>query len=97
VPVDVGLERLSHRATRERFEEDRGALARIADLYDAAIGRLGEEGEDVRVIDGGRSPDEVHADIVRLAAGILKPRYPGLAIRPGSPRKASVRPTVPTV
>lgn len=97
VPVDVGVARFSSRATRERFEEDRGQLARIADMYAAAIACLCEDGEDVRVIDGTRSPGEVHADIVRLATGVLKPRYPGVSISSGAHDESSVRPTAPAV
>jgi dTMP kinase len=96
VPVDVGVARFSSRATRERFEENRGELARIAEKYDAAIARLREEGEDVRVIDGTRSPGDVHGEVVRLAAGVLRPRYPGLSIPQGAHEGSSVRPTVPT-
>jgi dTMP kinase len=80
VPVDVGFDRFSGRATRERFEEDRAQLARIAEKYDAAIVALREGGEEVRVMDGTRSPAEVHADIVRLAAAVLSPRYPGVSL-----------------
>jgi len=80
VPVDVGFDRFSGRATRERFEEDRAQLARIAEKYDAAIVALSEGGEEVRVMDGTRSPAEVHADIVRLAAAVLSPRYPGVSL-----------------
>ena len=97
VPVNVGVARFSSRATRERFEEDRGELARIAGMYDAAIARLREEGEDVQVIDGDRSPDAVHADIVRLAAGVLQPRYPGVSIPASAQEQSTVRPTAPTV
>ena len=95
VPVDVGVARFSQRATRERFEEDRDELARIAGMYDTAIGLLREEGEDVQVIDGTRSPGEVHADVVRLAAAVLRPRYPNVAIDVNAHQKSSVRPTVP--
>lgn len=80
VPVDVGVARFSGRATRERFEEDRDQLEHIAEKYDEAIAALRQGGEEVRVIDGTRSPAEVHADIVRLAAEILGPRYPGVAM-----------------
>ncbi|HEX7491393.1 MAG TPA: hypothetical protein VF337_06795, partial [Candidatus Limnocylindrales bacterium] len=59
------------------FEEDREQLARIASLYDAAIARLRADGQAVQVIDGTRSADEVHAELVRLAAAVLRPRYPG--------------------
>ena len=97
VPVDVGVARFSSRATRERFEEDRAQLARIAEMYDAAIARLREDGEDVQVVDGTRSPGEVHAEIVRLAAGSLGPRYPGISLAVDAHEQSSVRPTVPTV
>ena len=80
VPVDVGVKRFSGRATRERFEEDRGELVRIADRYDAAIAALQADGEVVTVIDGSRSPADVHAEIVRLAAAVLVRRYPGVAM-----------------
>jgi dTMP kinase len=83
VPVDVGVARFSSRATRERFEEDRDQLAHIAEKYDEAMAALRQGGEEVRVIDGARSPAEVHADIVRLAADILGPRYPSLPIEVG--------------
>ena len=46
----------------------------------AAIVALREGGEEVRVMDGTRSPAEVHADIVRLAAAVLSPRYPGVSL-----------------
>jgi dTMP kinase len=97
VPVDVGVARFSSRATRERFEEDRSQLARIAEMYDAAIDRLRADGEAVQAIDGTRSPGEVHAEIVRLAAGVLAPRYPKLPITPHGHEASTVRPTVPTV
>jgi dTMP kinase len=80
VPVDVGMARFSGRTIRERFEEDRAQLADIAGMYDRAIERLREDGEDVQRIDGTRSPEEVHAEIVRLAAGVLRPRYPGISL-----------------
>jgi dTMP kinase len=80
VPVDVGVARFSGRATRERFEEDRDQLAHIAAKYDEAIAALREGGEDVRVIDGTRSPAEVHDEIVRLAAAVLASRYPGVTL-----------------
>jgi dTMP kinase len=77
VPVDVGIARFAGRKTRDRFEEDREQLARIAALYDAAIAGLAADGEVVQVIDGTRSANEVHAEIVRLAATVLMERYPG--------------------
>ena len=80
VPADVGMTRFSGRATRERFEEDRAQLARIAEKYDTAIAALRVDGEEVQVVDGTRPATEVHADIVRLAARVLGPRYPGVAI-----------------
>jgi len=85
VPVDVGVERFSGRATRERFEEDRGELIRIADRYDAAIAALRADGEEVTVIDGTRSPADVHSEVVRLVAAVLVPRYPGVAMDRVSP------------
>jgi dTMP kinase len=81
VPADVGMDRLSGRETRERFEEDRGELDRIADLYDAAIKLLAAEGEVVYVIDGTRPPTEIHSEILALAAPVLTVRYPGVALR----------------
>jgi dTMP kinase len=80
VPVDVGFDRLSGRAARERFEEDRVQLGRITERYNEAIAALAEGGEEVQVIDGTRSPAEVHTEIVRLAAPVLGPRYPGVAL-----------------
>ena len=80
VPVDVGVARFSGRATRERFEEDRAQLARIAETYEAAIAALLAVGEEVQVVDGTRPATEVHADIVRLVARVLGPRYPGVAM-----------------
>ncbi|MFI5258206.1 MAG: dTMP kinase [Candidatus Limnocylindrales bacterium] len=76
VPVEVGVSRFSTRGTRERFEEDNDQLARIAGAYDAAIEAVRADGEEVRVIDGTRSVDEVAADVARLAIPILQPRYP---------------------
>jgi dTMP kinase len=83
VPVNVGMERFSGRATRERFEEDHGELVRIVERYDAAMAALRADGEEITVIDGARSPAEVHADVVRLAAAVLAPRYPGIAVNQG--------------
>ena len=80
VPADVGMDRLSGRETRERFEEDRGKLGRIADLYDAAIKLLAAEGEVVHVIDGTRPPAEIHSEILALATPVLTVRYPGVAL-----------------
>jgi dTMP kinase len=85
VPVDVGMERFSGRATRERFEEDRAGLTRIAEHYGAAIEALRDGGEEVIVIDGTRSPSEVHAEIVSLVAPVLAPRYPGVEVTAGTP------------
>lgn len=84
VPVDVGMGRFSGRATRERFEEDRDQLARIAGLYDSAIESLRGEGEEVQVIDGTRSPAEVQAEIAGLVVPVLVPRYPGVSIAAGA-------------
>jgi dTMP kinase len=83
VPVNVGMERFSGRATRERFEEDHGELVRIVERYNAAMAALRADGEEITVIDGARSPAEVHADVVRLAAAVLAPRYPGIAVNQG--------------
>jgi dTMP kinase len=80
VPVDVGVARFSGRTARERFEEDRAQLARIVDRYDAAIAALRADGEEVDVVDGTRTPGEVHAEVVRLAASVLGPRYPGVSL-----------------
>ena len=80
VPAAVGMERLRGRETRERFEEDSGELGRIAALYDAAIAALRAGGEQVHVIDGTRSPAEIHAKILRLAATALAQKYPGVAL-----------------
>jgi dTMP kinase len=80
VPVEVGMARFSGRAARERFEEDRDELARIASAYEVAIAALAADGEQVKVIDGTRSPGEIHAQIVGLAVGVLGPRYPGVSM-----------------
>ena len=96
VPVDVGVERFSGRATRERFEEDRGELVRISERYDAAIAALRADGEEVTVMDGTRSAAEVHAEIVRLAAAVLAPRYPGVAMDAVAAEPSTARPTMPT-
>lgn len=80
VPVDMGMARFSDRPTRDRFEEDREQLARIAALYDASISALAAQGEAVQVIDGTRSAGEVHAEIVSLVAALLRPRYPGQSL-----------------
>ena len=85
VPADVGMARFSDRATRERFEEDRNELARIAARYDAAIARLGRDAEVVHVVDGTQSSAQVHLEVVRLAAAVLTPRYPAVAL-PGGAR-----------
>jgi dTMP kinase len=96
VPADVGMARFSSRATRERFEEDRAQLVRIAEMYEAAIAALREGGEDVMVIDGTRTPGVVHAEIVGLAAGVLAPRYPSLSLSTDGHGLSTVRPSVPT-
>ena len=80
VPVDVGRERFSGRAALERFEDDRDELVRVAQRYDAAMAALRADGEEITVIDGARSPAEVHADVVRLVAAVLRPRYPGVEV-----------------
>jgi dTMP kinase len=80
VPAEVGMDRLSGRETRERFEEH-GPLARIAATYDAAIACLREAGEEIHVIDGTRSPAEIHAEILRFAAAVLGPKYPDVKLR----------------
>jgi dTMP kinase len=97
VPVDVGVARFSGRATRERFEEDRAQLGRIAGAYEAAIARLREDGEDLQVVDGSRSADEVHAQVVRLAVGVLAPRYPNLLLAADAGEQPPARSTGPTV
>jgi thymidylate kinase len=74
------MARFSGRATRERFEENRDELARIAARYDAAIARLGRDGEVVHVVDGTQSPAQVHVEVVRLASAVLAPRYPAAAL-----------------
>jgi dTMP kinase len=96
VPVEVGVARFSGRATRERFEEDRAQLARIAAAYDAAIARLCEEGEEIRIVDGTASPDEVHAQVVRLVTGILRPRYPSVSLAVDAREQSPARSTRPT-
>jgi dTMP kinase len=93
VPVDVGVSRFSGRATRERFEEDGAQLGRIAALYERAIEQLRKDGEDIQVVDGTGTPDEVHAEIVRLAAGIVGPRYPGISLALDAHAQSSV-PTI---
>ena len=80
VPVDIGIARFGGRATRERFEEDRAQLVRIAEMYEAAMGALREDGELIRMVDGTRSPDDINAEVARLALGVLGPKYPELAI-----------------
>ncbi len=85
VPVDVGVARFSARATRERFEDDHEQLGRIAAMYNTAIEALRADGEDIQVIDGTRSADEVHVDAVRLALPILRSRYPKAALSAGAP------------
>jgi dTMP kinase len=85
VPVDVGVERFSGRATLERFEDDRDELVRVAQRYEAAMAALRADGEEIAVVDGAGSPAEVHADVVRLAAGVLAPRYPDLAVDEAAP------------
>ena len=80
VPVDVGRERFSGRAALERFEDDRDELVRVAQRYEAAMAALRAAGEEIAVIDGARSPAEVHVDVVRLVAAVLRPRYPGVGI-----------------
>ena len=79
IPVEVGMDRLSGRETRERFEEDGGELGRIAAIYETAIELLEARGEAIHVIDGTRPPAEIHAEIRRLAAAVLDLRYPDAA------------------
>ena len=80
VAVDVGRERFSGRAALERFEDDRDELVRVTERYEAAMAALRADGEAITVIDGARSPAEVHAEVVRLAAAVLAPRYPGVTM-----------------
>lgn len=80
VPVDVGRERLSGRAALERFEDDRDELVRVTERYEAAMTALRADGEAITVIDGARTPAEVHAEVVRLAAAVVAPRYPGVVL-----------------
>lgn len=96
VPVDVGMKRFSGRATRERFEEDRAQLARIAAKYEEAIAALRADGEEVRVIDGTRSAADVHAEIVCLAAGVLAARYPDVSMVVEAVEPLTGGPTIPT-
>ena len=96
VPVDVGMARFSGRAARERFEENRDELARIAARYEAAIAALAADGEEVEVIDGTRSTGEVHAEIVHLAAIVLAPRYPGVSMIGEAVQPSTARRTKPT-
>jgi len=85
VSVDVGVGRFSGRARLERFEDDPDELARIVARYEAAVTALRADGEAITVIDGARSTAEVHADVVRLAAGVLAPRHPGADLTAGRP------------
>ena len=80
VAVDVGRERFSGRAALERFEDDRDELVRVTERYEAAMTALRADGEAITIIDGARSPAEVHAEVVRLAAAILALRYPGVTM-----------------
>lgn len=80
VPVDVGRERFSGRAALERFEDDRDELVRVTERYEAAMTALRADGEAITVIDGARTPAEVHAEVVRLAAAVVAPRYPGVVL-----------------
>jgi len=80
VPADVGMDRLSGRETRERFEEDRGELAQVARRYDDAIKLLANDGEVIHLVDGTRPPAEIHSEIVRLASATLAARYPGVEL-----------------
>jgi thymidylate kinase len=83
--VDVGVGRFSGRATLERFEDDPDELGRIVARYEAAMAALRADGETIVVVDGARSAAEVHADVVRLAAEVLAPRYPGADLIAGLP------------
>jgi len=65
-------------------------------MYEAAIAALKADGEEVQVIDGTRSPAEVHSDIVRLAAVVLRPRYPGVSLDGDAPEQSAVGSTAPT-
>jgi dTMP kinase len=80
VAVDVGRERFSGRAALERFEDDRDELVRVIERYEAAMTALRADGEAITVIDGARSPAEVHAEVVRLVAPVLARRYPGVVL-----------------
>jgi dTMP kinase len=80
VPADVGMDRLSGRETRERFEEDRSELGQVVQRYGDAIKLLADEGEVIHVIDGTRAPAEIHAEILALAAVVLETRYPGVEL-----------------
>ncbi len=95
VPVDEGMARFGGRATRERFEEDRTQLARIAERYDAAIAALREGGEEVMVVDGTQSAAQVHLEVARLAASALRPRYPAASLD-DAPAETRERPAAPT-
>ena len=85
VSVDVGVERFSGRAALERFEDDRDELTRVAQRYQEAMASLRADGEEITVIDGARSPAEVHARIVELVAPVLTPRYPRVELTAGRP------------
>ena len=85
VSVDVGVERFSGRATLERFEDDPDELVRIVARYEDAMAAQRADGETIIVVDGARSAAEVHADVVRLAAEVLAPRYPGADLIAGLP------------
>jgi dTMP kinase len=97
VPAEIGVARFSGRAKLDRFEESLAELARVAALYDAAIELLRAGGEALQVIDGTRSAAEIHADIVGLAATVLRPRYPGVPTPAEADDQPTVRPTAPTV
>ena len=69
VPVEVCLQRLEGRPTREIYEE-RDRLARIAASYDRVMGFLRDRGENIAILDGSASVDAVEAAIAAQVNGL---------------------------
>lgn len=61
----------SDRLSKELFE-DEDRLRRVREKYKEAADLLAEEGEDIRIIDGERSKDDVHRQIMREIHGKLQ-------------------------
>lgn len=67
VPPEVSEERMRVRGVTERYEQ-RDTLARVREIFHRLVPQLRAEGQQISIVDGTASPDDVHAAIVRAVS-----------------------------